>query len=61
MINIVECGFLTNPDEAAFCRKMMYQQKVALAIADGIEEYLEYREKEKIEKNVNSLFIGSLF
>ena len=47
MINIVECGFLTNPDEAGLLQKDDYQQKVALAIADGIEEYLESGKKEK--------------
>ena len=39
VINIVECGFLTNPDEAGLLQKDDYQQKVALAIADGIDEY----------------------
>lgn len=48
MINIVECGFLTNPDEAGLLQKDDYQQKVALAIADGIDEYLA---SEKNEKN----------
>ena len=47
VINIVECGFLTNPDEAGLLQKDDYQQKVALAIADGIEEYLESGKKEK--------------
>lgn len=48
VINIVECGFLTNPDEAGLLQKDDYQQKVALAIADGIDEYLA---SEKNEKN----------
>ena len=38
---------LTNPDEAGLLQKDDYQQKVALAIADGIEEYLESGKKEK--------------
>lgn len=41
-------GFLTNPDEAGLLQKDDYQQKVALAIADGIDEYLA---SEKNEKN----------
>lgn len=33
---IVECGFLTNPDEAAKLQTEEYQKQVAEAIADGI-------------------------
>lgn len=40
---IVECGFLTNPEEAALLQKEEYQQKVAQAVADGIESYLSSR------------------
>lgn len=40
ILNIVECGFLTNPEEAALLQNEEYQQKVALAVADGICEYL---------------------
>nr|WP_305855845.1 N-acetylmuramoyl-L-alanine amidase [Blautia sp. MSJ-19] len=38
---IVECGFLTNPDEAAKLQTESYQKKVADAIADGVDHYLE--------------------
>ena len=40
---IAECGFLTNPEEAALLQKEEYQQKVARAVADGIESYLSSR------------------
>lgn len=40
---IVECGFLTNPEEAELLQKEEYQQKVAGAVADGIESYLNSR------------------
>lgn len=40
---IVECGFLTNPEEAELLQKEEYQQKVAGAVADGIESYLNRR------------------
>lgn len=40
---IAECGFLTNPEEAALLQKEEYQQKVAQAVADGIESYLSSR------------------
>lgn len=38
---IVECGFLTNPQEAALLQTEEYQKKVAGCIARGIENYLE--------------------
>lgn len=38
---IVECGFLTNPDDAKKLQQQDYQEKVAEAIADGIESYIE--------------------
>ena len=48
VINIVECGFLTNPEEAGLLQQADYQQRVAQAIADGIDGYLD---SEKYEKN----------
>lgn len=38
---IVECGFLTNPEEEAKLQDEAYQDKVAAAIRDGIRNYLE--------------------
>lgn len=49
VINIVECGFLTNPEEAALLQTEAYQTKVAGAVADGIVTYLE--EQTKNEKS----------
>lgn len=37
---IVECGFLTNPEEARKLQTELYQQRVAVAVADGIDTYL---------------------
>ncbi len=37
---IVECGFLSNPDEAALLQEESYQEKVAWAIHLGILQYL---------------------
>lgn len=37
---IVECGFLSNPEEAAKLGSEEYQEKVAKAVAEGIMEYL---------------------
>ena len=38
---IAECGFLTNPDEAALLQTEEYQNRVAAALAEGIAAYLE--------------------
>jgi N-acetylmuramoyl-L-alanine amidase len=35
---LVECGFLTNPHEAAYIQKSSYRQKLAEAIAAGIRQ-----------------------
>lgn len=40
VLNIVECGFLTNAQEASLLVTPEYQQKVAQAICDGIAQYL---------------------
>ncbi|MDO5336685.1 MAG: N-acetylmuramoyl-L-alanine amidase [Eubacteriales bacterium] len=40
VLNIVECGFLTNPEEAELLRTENYQKQVAEAVAEGICEYL---------------------
>lgn len=37
---MVECGFLSNPDEAAKLTSKPYQQKVAFTIFSGINEYV---------------------
>lgn len=41
VLNIVECGFLTNPEEAELLQTSEYQQKVAYAVALGIDKYLK--------------------
>lgn len=41
VLNIVECGFLTNPEEAALLKTEEYQEKVAQAVAEGIDQYLK--------------------
>lgn len=40
VLNIVECGFLTNPEEAAKLLQEEYQWKVAEAVADGVDQYI---------------------
>ena len=50
VINIVECGFLTNQEEAELLKQEDYQQKVAQSIADGINEYLQIMKRKKLKK-----------
>ena len=45
---IVECGFLTNPDEEQLLKTQTYQTRIASAICDGIVEY--YRNIDDFEK-----------
>ena len=42
-IVIVECGFLSNWNEAALLVTDEYQQKVAQAVADGVEKHLSLK------------------
>ena len=37
---MIECGFLSNPDEAALLETEDYQQKVAFTIFSGLNQYL---------------------
>lgn len=41
---LVECGFLSNPEEEKMLRDADYQKKLAEAVAEGIEEYRKVRE-----------------
>ena len=41
---IVECGFLSNPEEDALLNREEYQKKIAKAIRDGLAEYLQMEE-----------------
>lgn len=43
---LVECGFLSNPEETAKLNDESYRQQMAQAIADGIETYINSREEE---------------
>jgi N-acetylmuramoyl-L-alanine amidase len=38
---LVETGFLSNPEELKLLTSKDYQKKMAEAIADGIEEYVD--------------------
>ncbi len=40
ILNIVECGFMTNPEEAELLQREDYQEKIAEAVGKGILEYL---------------------
>ncbi|MCI8730266.1 MAG: N-acetylmuramoyl-L-alanine amidase [Lachnospiraceae bacterium] len=45
VLNIIECGFMTNPQEAANLQEKGYQQKVVEAIGSGITDYLQGKEE----------------
>lgn len=47
---LVECGFLSNPEEEALLRDPAYQQKIAQALADGLEAYRELLERRARER-----------
>ncbi|MGN1110603.1 MAG: N-acetylmuramoyl-L-alanine amidase, partial [Oscillospiraceae bacterium] len=38
---LIECGFLSNPEEEAQLATWEYQQKVAFTIYGGVMEYLD--------------------
>ena len=42
---IVECGFLSNPQEEALLNTEEYREKIAWSIYEGITEYFESQEK----------------
>ena len=46
---IVECGFLTNPEEARKLQTELYQQRVAAAVADGIDTYLHVDNRKSLQ------------
>lgn len=43
---IVECGFLTNPEEAALLQTEEYQKKAAEAVAEGIDRYVKEKSQD---------------
>lgn len=48
---LIECGFLSNPDDAANLSSAEYRRKVAFTIYSGLAEYFgeEVKNKEKVE------------
>ncbi|MFH0793269.1 MAG: N-acetylmuramoyl-L-alanine amidase, partial [bacterium] len=41
---LIECGFLTNNEEAGYLNDSAYQQRLAIAIFNGINLYLAERD-----------------
>jgi N-acetylmuramoyl-L-alanine amidase len=50
---LIECGFMTNKEEAALLKSESYRQKCAKAIADSLIEF--YNLKPKIQKESNQM------
>lgn len=46
---IVECGFLSNRDEAAMLQKPEYQKRLAEAVMTGIRNFSGYKRPENVE------------
>lgn len=44
ILNIIECGFMTNPQEAALLQQPEYQDKIVEGIGEGIQEYLRLKD-----------------
>ena len=42
---MAECGFLSNPEEAALLESTEYQQKVAFTLFDGLNQYLAEKQR----------------
>lgn len=48
---LIECGFLSNENDAAELSSMEYQKKVAFTIYKGITQFLKESEAEEMSKN----------
>lgn len=46
---LVECGFISNPEEEKLLRDENYQRQLAAAVADGIEEYVSLQAKREAQ------------
>lgn len=55
ILTIIECGFLTNPEEAKLLVQEEYQEKLAEAIADGIIRYLEESPARGVQSEQNKI------
>ena len=57
---IVECGFLSNWEEATALCDEIYQNKMATAICDGIVEYFSVTEDNKCEVETENISTGNV-
>ena len=48
-IVVVECGFLSNPEEAKLLTQVSYQKKLAQSIYNGIMQYSGKKKKDKLK------------
>ncbi len=53
---IVECGFLTNPEEEKLLNSPEYQDKMAYAISEGITQFLDASSNEQPTAETNQQF-----
>lgn len=57
---IAECGFLSNYEEAELLEQEKYQEKVAKAVAEGVEEYFSGKHLKKQKKTCLKPRISSI-
>lgn len=50
---LVECGFLSNPEEEEKLKSDAYQEKIAKSIADSVEEFFNMKESKREDTNNN--------
>jgi N-acetylmuramoyl-L-alanine amidase len=57
---LVECGFMTNREEAALLKSESYRKKVAQAIVNGLVEQYKLKPKEQVQKELAYIKTGSM-
>jgi N-acetylmuramoyl-L-alanine amidase len=57
---LVECGFMTNREEAALLKTAAYREKCATAIVNGLVEQFKLKPKAKVKQELAYIKTGSL-
>jgi N-acetylmuramoyl-L-alanine amidase len=57
---LVECGFMTNKEEAALLKTDSYREKCAQAIVNGLAEQFKLKPKVKVKRELTYIKTGSM-
>jgi N-acetylmuramoyl-L-alanine amidase len=57
---LVECGFMTNKEEAALLKTEAYREKCAQAIVNGLVEQFKLKPKAKVKQDLGYIKTGSM-